>query len=328
VAELRGSKRGSRRRSERGPFGRSSFVLLALVSATMIVIGSSSPFQGVRNATSGLLQPFKAFGDTIAAPFSGVSGAVADRNRLRRENEDLRERLVEAQSHIAVADDALRERREVLALNGLESVTGLKAVSARVAASAFDNFESSIEIDRGTDDGVEVGMPVAAGLGLVGTVTVVTPGAARVRLFTDPESQVGVRHAQSGDVGVIRGEGIGKPMSVSLIDPATQIRPGDVMVTSGLPNSRYPAGLAVVSVISAIWEQGKLEQTVVVEPFTNLDRLTFVSVLLWTPSPPVPLAPPVTQPAIPDSTVDPLNVTTTNATATSLATAASISESP
>ncbi len=306
MAELRGSKRGSRRRSDRGPLGRSSFVLLALLSATMIVVGSSSPFRGARDAASGLLEPFKAFGDTIAEPFQGVTGAVSDRNRLRRENEDLRERLIEAQSRIAVADDALRERRELLALNGLESVTELTAVRARVAASAYDNFEATIEIDRGTDDGVQVGMPVAAGLGLVGSVTVATPSSARVRLFTDPESQVGVRHAESGDVGVIRGDGNGKPMSVSLMDPSTKIRPGDVMVTSGLPNSRYPAGLAVVSVVSARWEQGKLEQSVVVESFTNLDRLTFVSVLLWTPPPAVPLAPPATLPTIVD-TVAPVN---------------------
>ncbi len=299
MAELRGSKHGSHRRTQRGPFGRSSLALFALVSATLIAVGSSSPFQGVRNSAAGLLQPFKALGNTIAEPFNRVSGAVSDRNRLRKENDDLRARLIDAQGRIAVADDALRERRELLELNGLESVTELKTVRARVAASAFDNFDSTIEIDRGTQDGVQIGMPVAAGLGLVGSITVATPHSSRVRLFTDPESQVGVRHAQSGDVGVIRGDGNGKPMAVSLIDPGTAIAPGDVMVTSGLPNSRFPAGLAVVSVVSASWEQGKLEQTVVVQPFADLDRLTFVSVLLWTPPLAVPLIPAATVPAIP-----------------------------
>lgn len=297
MAELRGSKRGLRRQPNRGPAGRSSIVLFALLSATLIVVGSSRPFAGVRNSATGLLAPFRAFGNTVAEPFTGVTGAVADRNKLRRENDDLRRRLVDAQGRIAVADDALRERRELLTMSNLDSITGVPSVEARTATAALDNFNATFEIDRGSADGIAVGMPVAAGLGLVGSVTVVAPHASRVRLFTDPDSQVGVRHASSGDVGVIRGDGNGKPMTVSLIDPATDVQAGDVFVTAGLPNSRFPAGLAVATVTSASWEQGKLEQSVAVKPFADLDRLAFVSVLLWTPPAPVPMAVPTTKAA-------------------------------
>ena len=52
MAELRGSKRGLRRQPNRGPAGRSSIVLFALLSATLIVVGSSRPFAGVRDSVN------------------------------------------------------------------------------------------------------------------------------------------------------------------------------------------------------------------------------------------------------------------------------------
>jgi cell shape-determining protein MreC len=106
-------------------------------------------------------------------------------------------------------------------------------------------------------------------------------------------------------VGIIRGEGRGKAMQVSRIDPRATIKPGDVMVTSGLTNSRFPAGLQVGTVLSAKLEQGKLEQTVVMKPFIELDRLTFVSVLLWTAPPPVPFEKPIPTSTIAPATQDP-----------------------
>jgi rod shape-determining protein MreC len=271
----------------------------------LIVIGQSKPFSGVRGTLGSVFAPLRAAGETVTQPISNTFEAIGSRNELKDDNEDLRRRLNEAQSKLAAAEDALRERREVLAMEGLEEITSIKTVKARVSATAMDNFDVTIEIDRGSQHGVVEGMPVADGYGLVGQVTIVTKRSSRVRLFTDPASQIGVRHATSGVVGIIRGEGRGKAMQVSRIDPRATIKPGDVMVTSGLTNSRFPAGLQVGTVLSAKLEQGKLEQTVVMKPFIELDRLTFVSVLLWTAPPPVPFEKPIPTSTIAPATQDP-----------------------
>jgi rod shape-determining protein MreC len=281
------------------------------MSVTLIVVGSSGPFTGIRGRLSGLFAPLRAAGGTVTQPISNLADSVRNTNKLRSENEDLRRRLAEAQSNIAIADDAVRERKELLAMSGLDEITSLKRVTARVATSSLDNFNAKIEIDKGSKDGISVGMPVAAGYGLVGRIVTVTPKASLVLLFTDPGSEVGVRHANSGVVGIIEGDGPGKQMMVSRLDPTALINPGDVMVTSGLVNSRYPAGLEVGTVVSAKQEQGKLDQTVVMKPFAELDRLTFVAVLLWTPPPPVPFEPPVPVSVVapPSTLVDPTNPT-------------------
>jgi rod shape-determining protein MreC len=295
VAEPRGPRSRSPLggRSNRSPGPRSdrnssSLVLFVLISATIIVIGSSSPLAGVRGRIHDLFAPARSVGDTVAKPGSNLWDSVRSRTRLEDENAKLRQELADAQTKVALAEDALRERRELFALNDVEEVTGIPAVSARVTQSSFDSFTVTIELTRGENDGVKVGMPVVSGYGLVGVVTAVTPRAARVRLLTDRESVIGVRHARTGDSGFAIGSGRSKALSVQVIEPTTPVRAGDTFVTAGLINAAYPAGLAVGTVLSAQWEQGQLQQTVTLNPMIDLDRLSLVKVLLWTPPPLVP----------------------------------------
>ena len=83
-------------------------------------------------------------------------------------------------------------------------------VAAEVIARPSNAFEQTIVVSAGSDDGIAVDAPVVTAAGLVGTVTSVTSGAARVRLLTDEASAVSaldlrtsasgiVVHGQSGD---------------------------------------------------------------------------------------------------------------------------------
>jgi rod shape-determining protein MreC len=314
VAEPRGPRSraqlgGRRTTNDRSARSSSSLILFALVGATLVVVGSASPFQGIRTRLYDALAPVRSAGSTISEPFSNLLDSSDSRSALEQENEDLRERLVDAQSKLAVAEDAIRERRELLAMAGLEEATGLPSVAARVSVSAIDNLNVSIEISRGSNDGVKVGMPVVAGYSLVGRVTVVTPRASRVRLLTQRKAVVGIRHSSSGEVGTAVGQGPGKPLVLNLIDPTAVVRPGDELVTSGLVNARFPAGLSVGRVVSAQVEQGELQQTVTVQPIVDLDQLSLVRVLLWTPPEVVP-AERVTTVAVPTTTAGPTSLPT------------------
>ena len=141
-------------------------------------------------------------------------------------------------------------------------------------------------------------MPVVTGAGLVGRITVTTPHQARVLLITDAKSQVGVRLSRSGDVGVARGGGTTRSLSVDLIDPDTVIADSEVMVTSGLQNSRYPAGIPVGEVVQHKVDGVALQQAVTIKPLADVSQLTFVQVLLWTQSEVMPAAPAVPVPTI------------------------------
>lgn len=234
--------------------------------------GARDAFAPVNNAADAVLEPVGNF-------FSGVihyGDLKAENARLREQNDELRGKALQAQN-------ADRERRALLDQQGLTFVGDIPRVRARVVTMAASNFEYTVEIDRGTSAGVAKGMPVVSGAGLVGRVVETSRSRATVLLVTDTTFSVGVRLSTSGDVGVATGHGTRAPLRVELIDPATKVEPDEVVVTSGLQQSVFPAGIPVGKVIQARTPPGSLQQEVTIEPVVDLQRLEFVTVLQWSP---------------------------------------------
>ena len=91
----------------------------------------------------------------------------------------------------ALSEQAQSE--QVLAQEHLDYLAGIPSVAAQVIDIGSANFEQSIEMDRGSADGVVVGQPVVSGGGLIGKVTSVSAHLATVDLLDDPSFTVGVR---------------------------------------------------------------------------------------------------------------------------------------
>src|SRR5205085_612421 len=164
---------------------------------------------------------------------------------LKAENQRLKHELEVAQSERLKNADARRERQALLELAQLTFASDIPTVAARVVSTAPSNFQLTIDIGRGTTAGVEKGMPVVTALGLVGRVVEVSTREATVLLVTDPSFNVGVRLADSGDVGVAHGAGSRQALGVDLIDVATKVSRGEVVVTSGLQQSIFPPSIPV-----------------------------------------------------------------------------------
>jgi rod shape-determining protein MreC len=160
----------------------------------------------------------------------------------------------------------------------------LPRVTGRVVSGPRSNFSHAVEIDKGSDDGIAVGMPVAAGAGLAGRVTQVTHGSATVELLTDPDFRVGVRLATTGDLGTARGQGRDEPLAVdSAINPRTQIPAGTGVVTSGVDRSAFPPGIPIGTVASTREGSGGLALDLVVDPLVDVDNLSYLTVIQWVP---------------------------------------------
>jgi rod shape-determining protein MreC len=229
-------------------------------------------FAPVRDATDAVLQPVGNF-------FEGVihyGDLKAENARLRQQNESLRGQALQAQ-------DANRERQALLDQLDLTYVGDIPKVRSRIVSTAASNFELTVEIDRGTSNGVAKGMPVVSGAGLVGRVVEVSHHRATVLLLTDPTFSVGVRLSASQDVGVASGKGVRSPLDVDLISRDTKVSKDEVVVTSGLQQSVFPPGIPVGKVLDAHTPPGALQQIVTIDPVVDLQRLEFVTVLQWSP---------------------------------------------
>ena len=157
-------------------------------------------------------------------------------------------------------------------------------MTARVTSGPRSNLSLAIEIDKGSDHGLKLHMPVVTNAGLVGRVSQVAPRRATIELVTNPEFRVGVRLAETGELGTARGQGRDQPLVIdSSIAPGASVGAGAGLVTSGVDRSAYPDAIPVARVSSTREGSGGLSLELIAEPLVDVDRLSYVNILLWEP---------------------------------------------
>ncbi|HYI62038.1 MAG TPA: rod shape-determining protein MreC [Acidimicrobiales bacterium] len=266
-------------------FGRSRFTLILLVLASLTVLTldyrDSGPVQGARNALGTVLSPFRSVGEWVATPFQNGWEGITGYDDLKDENTDLRRQLDEVRGDEVEADALTKENEELRRLNDLPVTADIPRTTAEITSGPLTSFDTTLEIDKGSGDGIKVGMAVITEAGLVGRIHRVQGGRARVQLITDPDFPgVGVRLVESGDVGLARGSSRGRLRVEEGITATTPVERGEDLVTSGLERSNYPAGIPVGTVIDVQPTEDQVEQALNVEPAADLDAVRFVIVLL------------------------------------------------
>jgi rod shape-determining protein MreC len=270
--------------SRRNTSQRLTLVILLLASITVITVAYKGEARravgSVRNGVADVLSPVQrgiaAALHPVGNLFAGVvdyGGALSENQRLQLEVGRLRRQLIESQQ-------AQQQLDQLRAEQNIPFADGIPEVLAQVISSPSSNFELTIEIDRGTSNGVGVGMPVVSGIGLVGSVISAGTHTAVVQLLTDQGSAVGVRFG-TGDVAVAQGQGGGAPLQLEDVSETSATHRGAPVVTSGLDVAAYPSGIPVGTVSSVRHPGGSLTSQVLVTPLVNLSVLQYVAVLQW-----------------------------------------------
>lgn len=234
---------------------------LALFLALAGQVGVLNPFQGVFLRVSA---PFESVLNGVFRPVASVlanAGELGDlrgeNNRLRVENEDLRNQVAELQQN---AED-IKGLRDALSLTQGDAT--VKYVAADIVHRDASPFTDVVTINRGSGDGIEIGMVVVSTKGtLLGKVTKVTTTNSFVRLITDTQSTVSAEILGTGADGSVKGTP-NRGLSFELAQGEIQV--GDQIVTAGLGGG-YPRGLPIGRVASVSGTSQDLYKKVTVEP--------------------------------------------------------------
>jgi len=270
--------------SRRNTSQRLTLVILLLASITVITVaykGEARRLVGsVRNGAGDALAPVQRGIAAVLHPignlFAGMvdyGGALSENQRLQLEVGQLRRQLIQAEQAQAQLNQLQSDQK-------LPFAAGIPEVLGQVISSPSSNFDLTIEIDRGTSNGVGVAMPVVSGAGLVGTVISAGRSTAVIQLLTDPRSLIGVRFG-AGNVAVAVGQGEGNPLQLQDVSEASVTRRGAPVVTSGLDTAAYPSGIPVGTVSFVRHSGGSLTSEVLVTPLVNFSVLQYVAVLQW-----------------------------------------------
>lgn len=267
--------------------GRSRFTLLLLVLTSITVL--TLDFRGdgmssVRDLAGAIFSPVRSAADGVFDPVGEAWNGVFDYSDLEAENDRLREELAEVEGDVVREEAYAEQVRDLLNAADIDFAGDTPTTTARVVGGSPSNFDETIEIDKGSADGVKVDMPVVTGAGLVGKVVQVTGGSSVVRLVSDPSFVIGVRFVQANDVAVANGTGAGRDLVVEGgIEPASRVREGASVVTSGLSTSLFPPDVPVGRVASVTELAAEGERQVTIDPLADLKGLNYVNVMRWEP---------------------------------------------
>jgi rod shape-determining protein MreC len=267
--------------------GRPRPVLLVLVLTciTLLTLDARgwTPIRSARRAAGDALAPVTRAASHVFQPVENAWNGVFRYGRLKEDNEALRQQLNDLKGKQAQATATEAQIKELLQLLHLPWVNDLPQVAAEVIGLPPSNFDQTIQIDKGSADGVAVGYPVTDGSGLVGRVADVSKHRCVVRLITDPDFFAGVSLPTVPELGIVNGHGRGNPLTLDLIDANAALTKGAVVITSGVPQSLFPANIPVGVVSEFHKDPGELQLTVKVEPAADLTNLGVVKIIVWKP---------------------------------------------
>ncbi len=256
-----------------------AFSILALSTSS-----SSNPISsGLRAVGSTVLKPFVAVVDVVAKPVGNLFQGILNYGQMSEENAKLRAANAQLRTNQLEQNYTKSQLEQIAKLDGLPFVGDIPTVVSQTIAQDTSNFASTITLNKGRNQGVQVGMPVVGAGGLVGQVVLTSRTTSTVRLITDGRSKVGAGLENSDVMGIISGQAAYKPLTLNFVAPQSGVAKGDVLYTNGLKGGEYPAGIPVAKVTSATSPTNATQMSITLMPMANLSKLTYVEVLLWNP---------------------------------------------
>ncbi len=240
------------------------------------------------------LRGVRAWLETAASPVYWVAETPMRVVEWGREHLVTRATLLEENARLSQENLILQGRSQQMASLQAENVR-LRALLnssamlrddvlvAELIGVSPDPERHQLVLNKGSDDGVFLGQPLLDADGLLGQIVEVAPKMSRALLITDATHSIPVQVNRNGVRAIAEGTGSLSALEVYHVSATTDIREGDLLVTSGL-GGRFPAGYPVAVVSSVHRDPGQAFARITAAPTAALDRSRHV-LLVFTAKP-------------------------------------------
>lgn len=208
------------------------------------------PAQQWRGNLSLVTAPVMTVANAPFALFDQIANRLRSQTSLLNENTTLRAQVMILAGRLQKLQAIQTENRALRVLLQSSPVTHhLRLMLAQVMAVQASPYTQEIILNKGSHDNVFIGQAVLDAHGIMGQVIEAAPYTSRVLLLTDPRSGVPVQDERTGLRGILIGQGRSGLLRWINMPITSDIRVGDVLVSSGLGGD-YPIGYPVGVVAS------------------------------------------------------------------------------
>ncbi|MCL5734519.1 MAG: rod shape-determining protein MreC [Actinobacteria bacterium] len=272
------------------------FVVLIIASLALLTVSvrqaDSGPVHAIQQAGVSMLSPLQTWGARAAKPFQDGYTWIRTLWSAHKQAEDLAAQLQQLQGEaVKLREEAEENARLKGLLDFQEKGTfpeGTQFKVARVIAKSPTRWESWIEIDKGSADGIREDQAVVgatpnatdslSGKGLVGKTVSVTAHSAKVQLITDVGSSVAAKIQGYRTEGIVEGSVSGQ-LTMNYVDRDVRVDPKLIVVTSGY-GGVYPPSIPIGIVSNVGEEDVSAYKEVEVQGFVDFRVLEEVMVLI------------------------------------------------
>jgi len=262
-----------------------NIILILAVVGFAVYLSTLTPMemQGIQARFLSFLSPFLRTGTAVQEQLGSVGAGLKTLDELEAENRKLNEQNRE----LLTTNNLLREteaeiNRLRLALEYRERSV-FRLLPARIIARDASTWWSTVKINRGFEDGIDVDQPVLTDVGLVGKTTTVAKNESIVVLITDETCRVGAKIEGTREQGILSGvrvqdsAGIGE-LQLNFLSKNAAVEPGQKVYTAGVSNGVFPSGILIGAVKE--FRTRPLDGQAIVEPSVDLSRTEDVFVVV------------------------------------------------
>lgn len=255
-------------------------VITIICVVLMTVDHRNNTLRGFRSAVgSYLVYPLQYLASLPSRMFENTGETIMSRKQLVAQNTLLKYENLELKAQLQKLESLEQENERLRTLMGASSGVGEEVLIAEVVKVDQDYYKQQILINKGSDHNVSVSQPVIDAKGIMGQVVEVNRFASTVLLISDPGHALPVQSNRGGIRTIAQGKGNPNELDLLYIPNNTALKPGDLLITSGLggvfpPN--YPVGI----VSQVLIQTSKPFAQVTATPTALLDKSREV-LLVW-----------------------------------------------
>ena len=261
---------------KRGPAPLVRLVFFVLLSLILLIADLRfHTLDWARLALGTVAWPLQRVAYLPVEALGGVGRYFTALGSLRKENDELRSRQLATANLLLRQGHLEEENKHLRAILDMRARQPAQGRVADILYASRDPFSRKVIIDKGSQEGIAAGQAVIDDVGVMGQVTRVFPLTSEVTLLTDRNQYIPVQVERNGLRAVLAGAG-GGMMELRYMPANAEVRPGDVLATSGLDDIYLP-GLPVAKVIRVDRESSFAR--IICTPLAGVERHGQVMVL-------------------------------------------------